>query len=128
MTTNEAIRRSGPDYLRWAGRILALAAALFWLWWGVGSAYVEGFSWTSLLSHCLPGLLILMGTLVAWRWEGVGGSLLIGVAILVTAFLLWGILFRGGYRQMAAIVWSTMALPPFLAGVLFLLSVHRERK
>ncbi len=125
MTTNDVIRLSGPNYLRWAGRILALAVAAFWLWWGVGSAYVEGFSWASLLAHSIPGLLILIATLVAWRWEGIGGSLLVGVAILVTGFLLWALIFRGGYRAMAAIVWSTMALPPLLAGVLFLASWRR---
>ncbi len=125
MSTNEVIRPSGPNYLRWAGRILALAVAVFWLWWGVGSAYVEGFTWGSLLAHSIPGLLILMATLVAWRWERMGGSLLVGVALLVTAFLLWAILFRGGYRQMAAIVWLTMALPPLVAGSLFLASWRR---
>ncbi|MFQ6000079.1 MAG: hypothetical protein ACE5LG_00245 [Anaerolineae bacterium] len=44
MTTKEVIQPSGPNYLRWAARILALAVASFWLWWGVGSAYVEGFT------------------------------------------------------------------------------------
>lgn len=130
MTAKEVIRPSGPNYLRWAGRILALAVASFWLWWGVGSAYVEGFTWVSLLAHCVPGLLILIGTLVAWKWEGIGGSLLVGVALLVTAFLLWAISrggYRGTYRQVAAIVWLTMALPPLLAGVLFLASWRTAR-
>jgi len=105
-----------------------LAVAVFWLWWGVGSAYVEGFSWMSLLAHCVPGLLILIGTLVAWKWERIGGSLLVGAAVLVTAFLLWALIFRGGYRQVAAIVWLTMALPPLVTGLLFLASWGRERE
>jgi len=102
-----------------------LAVAVFWLWWGAGSAYVEGFSWVGLLAHCVPGLFILIGTLVAWKWEGVGGGLLVGIALLVTAFLLWAISrggYRGTYRPMAALVWSTMAFPPLVAGVLFLAS------
>ena len=81
-------RLSWSKYLRWAARILALAVAVFWLWWGVGSAFYEGFSWFSLLAHCVPGLLILIGTLAAWKREKIGGSLLVGVALLVTAFLL----------------------------------------
>lgn len=125
MTTKEVIQPSGSKYLRWAARILGLAAAVFWLWWGVGSAYVEGFSWVSLLAHCVPGLLILIGNLVAWKRERTGGIFLVGIVLLVTAFLLWAILFRGGDRQMAAIVWLTMALPPLLAGVLFLASWRR---
>ncbi len=128
MTDIEYTRPHGGKWLGWTARILALAVAVFWLWWGVGSAYVEGFSWFSLLAHSAPGLLILIATLVAWRWEGIGGSLLVGVALLVTAFLLWAILFRGGYRQMVAIVWSTMALPPLVAGLLFLASWRRERE
>lgn len=100
--------------------------AVFWLWWGIGSAYVEGFSWFSLLAHSAPGLLILIGTLVAWKWEKIGGSLLLGVAVLVTAFLLWAFILRSGYLQMTAIVWLTMALPPLLAGVLFLASWRRK--
>lgn len=125
MTTKDIIRPSGPNYLRWAGRVLALAVAVFWLWWGVGSAYVEGFSWISLLAHSIPGLLILISTLVAWRWERIGGSLLIGVAVLVTGFLLWAFIFRGG-RSMVATVWFTMALPPLVAGLLFIASRRRE--
>jgi len=129
MSMSDITQPFGPNYLRWAGRILALAVAVFWLWWGAGSAYVEGFSWVGLLAHCVPGLFILIGTLVAWKWEGVGGSLLVGIALLVTAFLLWAI-SRGGYRetyrQVAAIIWSTMALPPLLAGVLLLASWQRE--
>lgn len=125
MSAKEVIRSFGSNYLRWTARILALAVAAFWLWWGVGSAYVEGLNWFSLLAHSIPGALILMVTLVAWKWEGIGGSLLVGIAALVTAFLLWAIShggYRGTYRQVVAIVWLTMALPPLLAGVLFLSS------
>jgi len=131
MSAKEVIRPSGCNYLRWTARILALAVASFWLWWGVGSAYVEGFTWLGLLAHCIPGALILMATLVAWKWERIGGRLLVGVAVLVTAFLLWAI-SRGGYggtyREVAAIVWSTMALPPLVTGLLFLASWGRERE
>jgi hypothetical protein len=109
-----------------------LAVAVFWLWWGVGSAYVEGFSWLSLLAHCVPGLLILIATLVAWKWEMIGGGLLVGVAALVTAFLLSVILsvIRAGYQrayQVDIMVWLTMALPPLLAGLFFLLSARRAK-
>ena len=83
----------------------------------------------SLLAHSAPGLLILIVTLVAWKWQRLGGILSVGVAILVTAFLLWAI-SRGGYpgtyRQVAAIVRLTMALPPLVAGLLFLASWRRE--
>lgn len=126
------VQASGPNYLRWAGRILALAVAVFWLWWGVGSAYVEGFTLGSLLAHCVPGLLILICTVVAWKWEMIGGGLLVGVAALVTAFLLSVILsvIRAGYQrayQVDIMVWLTMALPPLLAGLLLLLSARRAR-
>lgn len=127
---SDVIQTSGPNYLRWIARILALAVAVFWLWWGIGSAFVEGFGWLSLLAHSLPGLLILIATLVAWRWERIGGSLLVGVDILVTGFLLWAI-SRGGYRgpafQMGIMVWLTIALPPLLAGLVFLASWRRAR-
>lgn len=129
MATNHVIRPSGPNYLRWAGRILALAAAVFWLWLGVGFAYMEGFSWGSLLAHCVHGLLILIATLVAWKWEGVGGSLLIGVAILVTVPFLWAILpvIRAGYQYQVNIMpLLTIALPSLVAGFLFLASWRRE--
>jgi len=83
-----------------------------------------------ILAHSVPGLLILVGTLVAWKWERIGAGLLVGVAVLVTTFLLWAISrggYRGTYHQVAAIVWLTMALPPLLAGVLFLASWRRAR-
>jgi hypothetical protein len=57
-------------------------------------------------------------TLVAWRWEGIGGALLVlvGIAVLVAYPLL-------GRRMPPATILSvlaTLALPPLVAGILLL--------
>jgi hypothetical protein len=70
-----------------------IIAIVFWLWFGIGSAYVERAGPVNWLIHILvPGGIFILSTLVAWRWPGIGGTLLVleGIAALgfiVRAFL-----------------------------------------
>ncbi len=72
-----------------------IIAIVFWLWFGMGSAYVERAGPINWLMHILvPGGIFILSMLVAWRWPGIGGALLVleGIAALgfmVRAFL-WG--------------------------------------
>ena len=68
-----------------------------------------------LLHAALPGLVFLASALVAWRWEPLGGALLLveGMFVLVAYPFI-------AYRHFSAstilFVLVTMALPPLMAG------------
>jgi len=108
--------------------VLMIIAIAFWLWFGVGSAYVERagpFNW---LMHILvPGGIFILSTLVAWRWEGIGGALLVleglvALGLIVRAFL-WGRFTASTLVLMCL----TLGLPPLAAGILFLICWQRSR-
>ena len=117
------VRNTWP---RWAAWALIVAAIVFWFWFGVGSAYVEGLGPVNWLLHILvPGGMFALAALVAWRWPRAGGALLVAEGILALGFIvrafLWGRFTASTFVLMAL----TLALPPLAAGVLFLVSRPR---
>ena len=115
------------DGQRNAARILALVTIVFWLWFGIGSALGEDGGWFNWLMHMLiPGGIFILSGLIAWRWQRVGGILfllegLVAIGVLVVVSL-------GG--QLAAstifLMLLTLALPPLMTGVLFLIALERQ--
>ena len=99
--------------LRWVARLLALALAGLIVAMAIG----EGFNPTKLkareLALTIPFFVMWLGLLVGWRWEGLGGLLVVaGVAgfyLLHFAVTGFGNLPRGW-------VFPSLALP----GILFL--------
>jgi hypothetical protein len=59
------------------------------------------------------GITIVLGVLIAWRWERVGGTILVIGAIAISAFgyitagryKVWVALFSGGPYLVAGILW-----------------------
>lgn len=124
--------------MRFAARFLALLWAGWWVFFGLASGFGEEItrllrSYTLLqnlsdlrvgpvlLHAAWPGLVFLLSVAVAWRWETIGGALLIfeGLLVLVGYPLMT-------YRRMLPatilFVLLTMALPPLVAGALLLAS------
>jgi len=86
---------------RSTARVLMIIAIAFWLWFGIGSAYVERARPLNWLMHSpVPGgtLILSLSTLVAWRWEGIGGLMCL-----------------------------TLGFPPLAAGILFLICWKKSR-
>ena len=111
---------SSLDWTVVIARTLAILWSLFWVWFGVASAIFEQLDTAGRILHvAVPGLFFVALTLIVWRWEAVGGGLLLlaGVAICVAYPLLFGPRFAW---QVVAMVLLTMALPPLVAGAMFL--------
>jgi hypothetical protein len=118
--------------------VLMIIAVVFWLWFGIGSAYVERagpfvlgpkdqgpFNW---LMHILvPGGIFILSTLLAWRWEGLGGTLLVLEGLGALGFI--GRAFLGGRFTASTLVLMclTLGLPPLAAGILFLICWRESR-
>ena len=108
------------DWTAVIARTLAILWSLFWVWFGVASAIFEQLDSAGRILHlAVPGLFFVVLTLIVWRWEAVGGGLLLlaGVAICVAYPLVFGARFAW---QVVALVLLTMALPPLVAGAMFL--------
>lgn len=93
--------------LLWSPRILGILIALFL---GVFALDTIGQGLPALLLHAAPTLLLLVVVAVSWRWEWVGGSMFIVLAVLV-GVVAWA---RGA-------AWNLVICVPLLVvGVLFL--------
>ena len=112
-----------------AARVLMIIATVFWLWFGIGSAYVENagpFNW---LMHVLvPGGIFILSMLVAWRWEAIGGALLVLEGLAALGFIVRAFV-RGSFTASTLLLMClTLGLPPLAAGILFLICWRRSRR
>jgi len=105
-----------------------IIAIVFWLWFGIGSAYVENAGLFNWLMHILvPGGIFTLSTLVAWRWEGIGGALLGLEGLAALSFIVRAFLLANFTASGLVLMCLTLGLPPLVAGVLFLLCWRRSR-
>jgi len=110
-------------------RILMIIAIVFWLWFRIGSAYdVEGAGPLNWLMHILvPGGIFILSTLVAWRWEGIGGVLLVLEGLVALGFIVRAFLGGRFTTSTLTLMCLTLGLPPLAAGILFLLCRQKSR-
>jgi hypothetical protein len=118
----ENISHSGERWSRWlrySARALALIWACWWTLFGLLSGAGEGYNLSGILLHAtVPGLVFLAAAVIAWRWEAIGGVLLL-LAGLGTLIVFWYARTPQGFLL--------LTLPPLVAGLLFLVSWLRAR-
>jgi hypothetical protein len=112
---------TGRNWLRSAALILMIVATVFWLWFGIGSAYVERVGLMNWVMHILvPGGAFVLSTLLALRRPRIGGVLLAAEGLLALYFVWRNMAARGAYPLSTVVLMVlTLALPPLAAGVLF---------
>lgn len=78
--------------------------------------------------HLIPSFVLLGILIVAWKWENIGGIILIIVVVVLSVFI-----FNLNYNQRHFTLWqsimnvSIFCLPFVIAGILFIIS-HRAKK
>ena len=108
--------------------VLMIITIVFWLWFGIGSAYVENAGLFNWLMHILvPGGIFILTTLVAWRWEGVGGALLALESLAALSFIVRAFLLANFTASGLVLMCLTLGLPPLAAGFLFLIYWKKSR-
>lgn len=113
--------------LRSIARVLMIITIVFWLWFGIGSAYVENAGLFNWLMHILvPGGIFTLSTLVAWRWEGIGGALLVLEGLAALSFIVRAFLLGNFTASGLVLMCLTLGLPPLAAGILFLIYWKRS--
>ena len=108
--------------------ILMIIAIVFWLWFGIGSAYVERAGPLNWLVHILvPEGIFMLSTLVAWRWQDIGGTLLVLEGIVALGFIVRAFLSCRFTISTLTLMCLTLGLPPLAAGILFLICWKKSR-
>ena len=76
--------------------------------------------------NALPGLLFLVSTLLAWRWQRPGGVVLLTEGLVLAVG--YPLVMHGSLpTPTIAFTLATISLPPLAAGILFLLARTRAR-
>lgn len=118
------------DWADWGIRVVARALALVWsIGWisfGLVSGIGEGLKPGTVLTHAaLPGVIFLATALIAWRWECLGGLLLLLEGIIITAY------FMTPFNQVSLVglyfVLSSATLPALFVGFLFVYSWRKSK-
>ena len=103
--------------LYWTPRILSILLAVFISLFAL-DVFGEGYSfWEAvlgLLIHLVPTYLVIIATLIAWKWEITGGSMFIGLG------LFYILMTRG---RMHFLTYLFITCPLILIGGMFIL--HR---
>jgi hypothetical protein len=98
------------------------AATVFWLWFGIGSAYVEQLGLLNWVMHIVvPGGAFILSTALAWRLSLAGGTVLLVEGLIALAFVTRAYLSGNFDRSGWLLMCLTLGLPPLAAGLLFLL-------
>ncbi|MFH1290869.1 MAG: hypothetical protein ABIH92_05705 [Nanoarchaeota archaeon] len=108
----------GPLY--WIPRILAILFILFISLFTL-DVFGEGYGFpevlVALFMHLLPTLALIVLTVVAWKWEKVGGWL----------FVILGVVFTVFFKTYGELIgFLLISGPVFLIGILFLVGYYKK--
>ena len=109
--------KQGNPYVSWSLRVLLILMILIFAMFSI-DVFEEGRSlWditVGLFMHNIPSFIMIIFLIIAWKWEHIGGALIMLGFIGFSIFL-----FESG-----KFMWGTLILVsiPFLIGALFVLN------
>lgn len=117
--------------LSWAPRIICIAAILFISLFALDSFTPNLSFWQQIqafLIHLIPSLLLTAILIIAWKWELVGGVLLLslGLGFSPPVFLLN--YNRNHSWSDSLLIILLITFPFVIAGFLFVLSYYQNKK
>lgn len=118
--------------LQWTARILCILAILFVSLFALDSFSSERSFWqniAALLIHLIPSFVLLAVLIIAWKWEKIGGIILMlfGVIFFIAVFYLN--YKRNQFSLPQSLTAAAMICIPFiLGGILFIISHNRKKK
>ncbi len=110
--------RKKINYLYWTPRLLAILFTVF-LYMFVLEVFAEGFNINNFLLSLIPGTIILLLTVLAWRKERLGGILFIILALLYLLI---------GFGRVSYTAITFMSGTSLFIGILFMLDdIHNKK-
>jgi len=110
------------NLLYWLPRVLMILFILFISLFALdvfGEDYAAPEFAVALVMHLLPTIFLVVLAIVAWKWEKIGGILIILLGLLFT-------LFFDTYENLISFL--IISVPMFLVGILFLMDYHHNVK
>lgn len=134
MTGGRDTTDRAAEWMRYIARALALIWALHWTFVGLACSvgrsriFDEARSPAEIFldQFALPSLLFLVSAAIAWRWEAIGGVVLVLEGLLI--FIAYPLVTYSSF-PLSTIVFTllTMALPPLVVGSLFVASWRKSK-
>ena len=114
------VNGSPAHYIRWAARISGFGVVVIFLLILALAFINEDGIQTQAVPKILLMALAICGVVVAWRWERIGGAILVLSAVALAASMCQGYSTFGLAGLLVVLLIYTPL--PFTSGVLFLLS------
>lgn len=114
-------------WIRYTARLIVLVWAICWLVPSFKSVAVVGFNFNGIIAAVLRSLFFLGTAYIAWRWEGLGGIVLITEGFLIAIFYPILVMSQIPLKYVIYIE-LTMAVPALVAGILFCVSWWEHKK
>jgi hypothetical protein len=118
-------------FLHWAPRILTIIAILFISMFSLdsfGGGRPVGEQILAWLIHMIPSFVLIIVLVIAWKWENIGGVILLSIGLAFSPFIFWGNYVNNHSIWMSFVIILTITFPLILTGGLFILSHHTKRK
>ena len=123
--------KTSTKVLIWTARILFILVILLISLFALDSFSPERSFWqntAAFLVHLIPSIILLAVLIIAWKWEKIGGIIVVFVGLAAGIFL-----FIFNYKRNHSVATSiyvtlTIAMPLVLAGILFITSHYRKKK
>ena len=96
---------------------LALPWASWWVFFAIASSLSGGLG-SAVIPALIAGVILFGSVGVAWKWEPIGGTLLIFEGLIVVGAYVSGVMHNISAATMVFVM-LTGALPPIAAGMLF---------
>jgi len=117
--------------IHWTPRILCILAILFISLFALDSFDPKYTLWQQLQAffmHLIPTYVLILFLVVAWKWELVGGLILIAVALGFTPFIYSHNYAMNHSVWMSLFIIGMINVPFILTGGLFVLSHYLKKK
>lgn len=119
------------DWFHWIPRLLCILAILFVSMFAL-DAFAPGLSiWEQIsgfLIHLIPSFILLAALLVAWKWEKIGGIVLMVIGLGLSPFVFTMNLHRTGSVWVSLGIILMINLPFVMVGALFIISNYLKKR
>ena len=118
-------------FLHWTPRILVILAILFVRMFAFDSFSPERTplqNTLAFLMHLVPSFVLLVILIIAWRWEKIGGIILMTVGIIFSVSIFMLNFKRNHSIWLSLLIVLMLCIPFVVAGVLFIVSDYKKNK
>ena len=117
--------------IHWTPRILCIIAILFISLFAADAFGHGGGFWKELgdfIIHLIPSIILLVFLIIAWKWELIGGIVLIVIGLIMTPIIYSHNFAMNQNVGMSLIIIASITFPFIVIGVLFIISHYMKKK